>query len=446
MTESRALARFVVHSNWQDLPAQIRHETTRALVNWIGNPIWGSTDAAVERTLAALDPFSGPREAALIGRSERIDVFKAALINGIAANIADYDDTHLATVIHPTGPAACALLALVERRRVSGGEFLHALALGIEAQCRVAMALAAPPARANGAWYLTGVTGGIGAAVAVGRLLGLDEDRMLWAIGIAAARAAGSRETHGTMAKNLVPACAAEAGIFAALLAQHDMMAPEAPIEGKRGLGCLVAEGADFTAITRGLGQRFELMGNAYKPFPSGIVTHAAITAALELAHDAAPNPAAIAAVRLTVNPLCLELCGRREPANALEGTFSVYHWVAIALSERAIGIRHFSDAMVRDAAITALRGRISAQADPGYGKDEAAIEVTLQDGRTLRRHVAHALGTIERPPSDAELTAKLVDLAAVRLPRRRAEALAALCWRLASEPDAAVLVAAARP
>ena len=300
--------------------------------------------------------------------------------------------------------------------------------------------------RAAGAWYLTGITGGIGAAVAVGRLLGLDEDHMLWAIGIAAARAAGSRETHGTMAKNLVPACAAEAGIFAALLAQHDMMAPEAPIEGKRGLGCLVAEGADFTAITRGLGQRFELMGNAYKPFPSGIVTHAAITAALELAHDAAPDPAAIAAVRLTVNPLCLELCGRREPANALEGTFSVYHWVAIALSERAIGIRHFSDAMVRDAAITALRGRVSAQADPGYGKDEAAIEVTLQDGRTLRRHVAHALGTIERPPSDAELTAKLVDLAAVRLPRRRAEALAALCWRLASEPDAAVLVAAVRP
>jgi len=284
MTESRALARFVVHSSWPDLPAQVRHETTRALVNWIGNPIWGSANAAVERTLAALDPFSGPREAALIGRSERIDVFKAALINGIAANIADYDDTHLATVIHPTGPAACALLALVERRRVSGGEFLHALALGIEAQCRVAMALAAPPARANGAWYLTGITGGIGAAVAIGRLLGLDEDRMLWAIGIAAARAAGSRETHGTMAKNLVPACAAEAGIFAALLAQHDMMAPEAPIEGKRGLGCLVAEGADFTAITRGLGQRFELMGNAYKPFPSGIVTHAAITAALELA------------------------------------------------------------------------------------------------------------------------------------------------------------------
>jgi 2-methylcitrate dehydratase PrpD len=444
MTESRALARYAVRSRWEELPTEVRHETARALVNWIGLPIWGTRDVAVERTLAAVDPLSGPREAAVLGRSQRLDPLKAALVNGVAGSICDYDDTHLETVIHPTGPAVCALLALVERQRISGAAFLHALALGIEAQCRVAKALAAPPARISGAWYLTGVTGGIGAAVAAGRVLGLDEDRMLWAIGIAAARAAGARETHGSMAKSLVSAFAGEEGLAAALLAQQGMEGPEAPIEGRRGLGTLVAQGAHYGAITAGLGHSFELLRNTYKPFPCGIVIHAALTGALELAREQRPDPTQIERVRLAVHPLCLEMCGRRAPQSALEGTFSVYHWVAVALTARAIGIRHYSDAVVNDPAIVALRERVEARAEPGFGRDEAEVEVTLRDGTVLRRRVEHAMGSIERPPSDAELTAKLADLVSGILPAERAGVLARACWTLADAPDARVITAAA--
>jgi len=440
MSESRALARFAVRSRWEELPEPVRHEATRALVNWIGLPIWGTRDVAVERTLAAVDPFSGPREAALLGRSRRLDPLKAALVNGVAGSICDYDDTHLETVIHPTGPAVCALLALVERQRIGGADFLHALALGIETQCRVAKALAAPPARISGAWYLTGVTGGIGAAIAAGRVLGLDEDRMLWAIGIAAARAAGARETHGSMAKSLVSAFAGEEGLEAALLAQQGMEGPEAPIEGRRGLAALVAEGADCSAIAAGLGQSFEMLRNTYKPFPCGIVIHAALTGALELAREHRPDPAAIERVRLAVHPLCLEMCGRRAPRSALEGTFSVYHWVAVAITARAIGIRHYSDAVVNDPAIVALRDRVEARADPGLRRDEATVEIVLRDGTTLARHIAHALGSIERPPSDAELTAKLADLAAGTLTPERIEALTRACWSLGSAPDARLI------
>jgi 2-methylcitrate dehydratase PrpD len=444
MTQSRALARYVVRSRWDELPATLQHEAARALVNWIGLPIWGARDDAVERALAALDPLSGPREAALLGRTQRVDPLKAAFLNGMAASICDYDDTHIETVIHPTGPAACALLALVERVPMSGAEFLHALALGIEVQCRVAKAVAAPPARINGAWYLTGLVGGIGAAVAAGRVLGLDEDRMLWAIGIAAARAAGSRETHGSMSKSLVGAFAGEEGLTAALLAQQGIAAPEEPLEGKRGLGVLVSEGANYAALTDGLGRSFAMTGNAYKPFPSGIVTHAAVTGALELARAHRPAPDAIVRVRLRVHPLCLELCGRRAPRSAIEGTFSVYHWVAVALSARSIGIRHYSDAVVADPAIVALRDRVDAVADPSYRKDEADIEIVLRDGAVLRRHVDHALGAIERPPSDADLTAKLLDLVGGVLSPAQANALVQACWGLAEAPDARGIFAAA--
>jgi 2-methylcitrate dehydratase PrpD len=246
------------------------------------------------------------------------------------------------------------------------------------------------------------------------------------------------------MAKHLVAGCAAEEGLFAAFLARAGVAAPEAPLEGRRGLGALVAPGADFAAMTAGLGTTYELMRNAYKPFPSGIVTHAAITAALELAREAAPDPAAIAKVHIVVHPMCLELCGRRTPASALEGTFSVYHWVAVALVLRAAGIGQFSDATVRDPAVAALRDKIEARADPALAKDEAKIEIALADGRTLRRHVAHALGAVERPPSDDDLSAKLADLVAERLPPPAAQRLARVAWGLAHEPDAASLVAAA--
>ena len=217
-------------------------------------------------------------------------------------------------MIHPTGPVACALLALAQRHRITGPEFLHALALGIEIQCRVAGALAP---LASGAWFMTGVAGGIGAAVAAGRVLGLDEERMNWAIGLATARASGSRETHGTMAKNLLPGCAAEDGLTAAYLAQHGMMAPDAPIEGRRGLGAIVAPGADCAAMTAELGASFELMRNAYKPFPFG---HRHPCRDHRRARAGAGERArshSIAAVRLAVHPLCLELCGRRAPATA---------------------------------------------------------------------------------------------------------------------------------
>ena len=304
-------------------------------------------------------------------------------------------------------------------------------------------ALAVPPTRIDGAWYLTGLTGGVGAAVAAGLVLGLDETRMLWAMGIAVSRAAGLREAHGTMSKNLVAGCAAADGVMAALLAQQGLAGPETPIEGSRGLGKVVAEGADYTRITAGLGRTWELMRNAYKPFPSGIVTHAAITAALELVEAHALAAEDIAEIRLTVHPLCLELCGRRTPKDAVEGTFSVYHWVAVALKEKAIGIRHFSDATVADPAVVALRDRVTAEPAPGFRKDEAAIEVVLYDGTRLRRHVAHARGAIERPPSDAELTAKLVDLADPVL-AGRAGALAEACWRLESAPRVTALIAAA--
>jgi 2-methylcitrate dehydratase PrpD len=441
---TRQLARFAVYSRPGDVPSKIRHEGTRALVNWIGLPINACRHETTERAIAAFAAFSGPRQASLLGRSEKLDIFKAAFINCIASCIADYDDTHLATVIHPTGPVASTLLALAEHRKTAGSDFLHALMLGIEAQCRLARALAIPPAKCDAAWFLTGITGGIGAAIAAGRLLDLSEPQMVWAIGIAAARASGTRETHGTMGKNLVPAWAAEEGLQSAFLARQDFTTSDRILEGPRGLGHLYAHATNFPALVGGLGEHWELTQNTYKPFPSGIVMHGAITGAQEIAQEWRPDPEAIQRVELEVHPWCLDLTGRREPRTALEATFSVYHWVAVALIERRISIRQFSDTCVADPLVVALRERVEARANEAFARDEAMVRVRLSDERVLERHVTHALGSSERPLDDAALSAKLHDLADGVISKSAAALLEERCWKIERTPDVSAIVATA--
>lgn len=443
---TQQLARFARHSRPEDCPERVRREAARALLNWIGNPIGASGHDTTQRAIDALDDFSGRREASILGRREKLDIFSAALVNCVSSGVFDYDDTHIATVIHPTGPIASALLALSERVRISGPDFLHALTLGIEIQCRLANALMIAPARCDTAWFLTGLTGGIGAAIGVGRVLGLTEQQMVWAIGIAAMRASGPRETHGTMAKNLVPAWAAQAGMQGAFLAQRGFTTSETPIEGPRGLGYLYAEQTHWPALIDGLGSHWEMLQNTAKPFPSGIVMHAALTGALEIAQAHLPEPDAIERVELTVHPMCLQLTGRRAPRDAVEGTFSVYHWVAVALREREIRIRQFSDACIADPANVALRDRVQAAADERLRVDEAHVRLTMRDGRVFERHVDHQLGSAERPMSDAQLLAKLHDLADPVLGAARVDELARACREIERAEDASGVVRLACP
>jgi 2-methylcitrate dehydratase PrpD len=443
---TRKLADYIASSKPEDIPANVRHEAVRALVNWIGCPINAARHDTVQRAFAAINPFSGSGEAVLLGRAEKTDPLKAAFLNSVASSIADFDDTHLATIIHPTGPIASALLALLAVQSLTGREFLHVLLLGIEIECRLAVAFAVPPAKCSDAWFLTGLTGGVAAAMAAGKALGLTSEQLVWAAGIAAARASGTRETHGTMAKNLVPAFAAEAGLTAAFLAQQGFTASATPLEGPRGLAALYTEASNLPALVKDLGADFELFRNSYKAFPSGIVTHAAITAALDLVKRTPIAVDSISNIELVVHPLCLQLCGRRTPAHAVEGTFSVYHWVAIALNFREIKIRYFADALTGDKVIVGIRDKIEAKADADYRKDEAHLTVKLNDGTVLEQHVDYALGSVERPLSDGDLNLKLADLTQDVLPGNQADALAKFCWNIEQEGDAARILQLSRP
>ena len=444
MTEvTKALARYLVDSRWEDIPGRVRHEASRALLNWLGCAAGSCRHETVERALSAVRPFSGPAQAAVLGRSERLDILHAALVNGISSHVLDFDDTH-ARAIHPSAPVLPALLAFAEWRKVTGAELVHAFVLGVEAEERVGLSVF--PEHYERGWHITGTAGAFGAAAAIGKLTGLDERKMTWALGIAATQSAGLQAMFGSDCKSLHLGAAARSGLTAALLAASGYTSSGRAIEAPRGFAHVLSSRFDPAVITEGLGARYELLSNMYKPYACGLVVHAAIDGCIGLATEHGLAPEAIEAVELTVGPLVSRLTGIREPRTGLEGKFSVYHAAAAAIVHRAAGEAQFSDACVRDPRVVALRNRVSTREDPAIGRTEARVTIRSRAGRSFERHVEHALGTLARPMSDADLEAKFKGLVeGVLAPAAIAECIS-LCWTMSTRDDAAALARAATP
>ena len=424
---TRILARYLVNARYEDLPPTVRKEGVRTLMNWVGCAVGGSRHEAVDKAVAALGPFSGKAEANVLGRRERFDIVTTALMNGISSHVFDYDDTHLKTIIHPAGPVASAILALAQRRPVSGPEFLNALVLGVETECRIGNAVF--PNHYDAGWHITGSTGMFGSAAACGKLLGLTEQKMVWALGIAASQPVGVKIQFGSMTKSFHPGRAAQNGLTAALLAAQGYDSAEAALEGKDGWGQAVSTKRDWAEVTEGLGTRYEAALNTYKPFACGIVTHPGIDAAIQLRNEHHVAPDQVEAIELHANPLVLSLTGKADPQSGLEGKFSIYHCIAVGLIYGAAGERQFSDAVVRDPAVAAMRRRVTVRTDPAVKTQQSTLTARLRGGQVVSVHVENAVGSLERPMTDAQLEAKFADLADGVIAKDRARRLMDLCW-----------------
>jgi 2-methylcitrate dehydratase PrpD len=309
----------------------------------------------------------------VLGRNRRLDIANAAFINCLSVSLNAFDDTHLVSIAHPTGPVAAGALAVAEKLSVSGSALLHAVLLGIEIECRMGCVLMEPPGDCSVAWTMTGLVGGIGTAAAIGKLLDLNEDQLVCALGIAATQAAGFREGFGTMSRDLPMAQSARSGVIGALLAAEGFTTSASALDGPKGFAHVFATTPNLQAATRDLGDCFELLNNAYKPYPCGIVIHPAIDACLELGKGQPFSAEDIAQVMVRVHADALRVTGLQEPHDGLSAQVSVYHWIAATLTRRHAGLAEASDAAVSDPLITAVRSRISVESDPTFGRDGAS-------------------------------------------------------------------------
>jgi 2-methylcitrate dehydratase PrpD len=277
-----------------------------------------------------------------------------------------------------------------------------------------------------------------GSAAAVGKLLNLNEQQMVWALGLAASQPVGLRESFGSMNKSFNPGRAASNGIFAAMLASRNFTSSDGMIEAKRGWANTVSTKQDYNEILGDLGKRYEAALNTYKPFACGIVMHPAIDAAIQLRDANKPTPDQIERIDLKVHPLVLELTGKKTPREGLEGKFSIYHAVAVALVEGAGGEKQFSDRAVNDATVVALRGKVMPVITPGIDPAQVDMTIVLKNGKTLHAYIQHAIGSVEVPMTDAQLETKFTDLADGIIPAAAARRVMDACWKVESASSAA--------
>jgi 2-methylcitrate dehydratase PrpD len=439
---TQTLARFAVEARWDDVPDAGRHEAKRALMNFFAVALAGCRAPAIEIVLKSLAEFSGRQQATLIGRRERMDALSAAFLNAAAANVLDFCDTHVPTVIHPTAPVAPALFALAQLRRVSGVELLLAFILGVEIECRIGGAIS-PGHYAKG-WHITSTCGVFGAATAAGRLLGLAEGRMISALGHAATQSCGLCECLGWPAKSIGVGNSARNGLWSALLAERGFEGPPEPIAGVQGFLSAMAEPPNWSALTEGWGETWEIVRNSIKPYPCGFVIHPVLDCVLDWRRDHPTE--AIERVVVRGHPLLSHRTDRPDVSTGSESQVSVQHAVAAALVHGEAGLDQFSDECVRDPQVIAMRGRVEVIRDPAIAPVAAAVELSTRDGTSHSLSTSAARGSPSNPMRDQDIEDKLRTIAASWRAGHDVEPLIDAIWTLEKSSDVSGLLALTVP
>lgn len=439
MYVSETLGQFGARFHQQSPRAPVLHHARRAVVDWYAALIAGygmDPTPRLEQALAEDLDRGGARLA--LGR--RATVRAAALIHGTASHAAEVDDIFKHAIYHPGAPTISAALAMAQQQRASGLEFLQAVIAGYEISTRIGQALGRAHYRY---WHNTGTVGCFGAAAAAACLLKLDAQRFTHALCTVATFAAGLQQAFqmDSMSKPLHAGRAAEAGVAAALMAQQGVTGSLDVFEGPMGLGTAMGEATDWQAVLSDLGQVFNISAMTFKNHACCGHTFAAIDGALHLqqAHGLAAGD--IARIDVATYGPALAVAGNPAPRTAAEARFSIPYVVANALRTGSVRLAAFDDAHLGDAQTRALMERVSLQVHPQLDRQfpaqrAARVTLTLADGTEHAWLQPTRKGDPDMPLSDADLQAKLDELAGPVLGASRLQAVSERLWTLEQAAD----------
>jgi 2-methylcitrate dehydratase PrpD len=360
-----------------DLPADVAAIATHCLLDWMSMALAGSREPDAARVAAELAVEDAPGRAAVWGAGRRMGLAQAALANGMAAHLLDFDDAHLASRVHPSAPLWPAILAVCEDERLPGRDALAAFAAGVEMQSRLAALMGESHYRLG--WHNTATLGCFGAAASVGRLYGVDAPTLCRALTIAAVQAGGLRMAFGTACKAYQVGRAAMTGLQAVRLARGGLEAPADVFDRPDGFAGLYARERDDDAADARPGH-WHARDIVFKYHASCYGTQAPIEAALLLAGRCAP--ADIEAVRIDIEPQYLSVCDGADPDTALAAKFSVRYMVALALCGRpTAGAAGFSAESLADPGVRALCRRTEVRGDAALGRARTRVGIRLRGG-----------------------------------------------------------------
>jgi 2-methylcitrate dehydratase PrpD len=413
---SEQLAALVAGTRTDDVPSPVRRTAAWWVLDWLGAAIAG-LDSAPGRIMTEHTSAQPAGPASCIGMPEGRSSQVAALHNGAISHVVEMDDVHRAAVIHPAVVVVPAALAVAEQGGASGRDFLTAVTLGYEVAIRVGESVGKTH---YFHWHNSSTCGVFGATAAAGWLLGLDQQRMTWALGNAGTQAGGLWEfiVDGAMSKVLHTGRAAANGVLAAELGALGFTGARRILEGRQGFYAATAPDGNPAAVTDGLGDGWKLPGSSIKPYPSCRHTHAAVDAALALREDHGVTASDVERIEIDAYQSTLDLTDNPTPAHPYAAKFSVHYCVARALAEGALRPSDFTDDRIAEPALRDLMQRTTARLDPELNalaprQLPARLRLQLKDGRTIEHLALAAKGDPEAPLTERELTDKFLSLVA---------------------------------
>jgi 2-methylcitrate dehydratase PrpD len=431
---TQELAAFLAGFRYEDLLAAVVQAARRGILDWLGCAFAAHRHPTLDKLLMALADNGSSNGASVLARHIRLSHTDAALVNGQMGHLLDYDDTHMAGVIlHASSPVLAALFSAAEMRQVTGRDFIAAYVAGFEAGVRIGQAA---PDHHPGGWHLTGTLGTFAAAAAVGKLLGLDAQKMTHALGIAGTQAAGMQQNRGTMCKSFHAGRAASNGLLAALLAEKGFDSSEEIVEGKRGFARIYSKQQALERLTQGLGDEWLIATNGHKPYACGVVLHPAIDAMIALRAQVGDGLDEVERVEIHVNPAVVTITGTVAPTTGLHSKFSIYHSAAVAMIDGAAGIAQYSDERAADPRVAALRDKITISVDESLRRDQARGRVVVKGGKVFETKVEHATGTADNPMSDDAIEKKFLANADGAVDAAKAADIVASAWRFDALED----------
>lgn len=450
MGETEALSEYVVRTEFESIPDEVGEKAKEAILDMVGVSLYGSQHEVGEHIKSYVETMTTGDQTTLLGGGKASPT-GAALANGTFAHAVDYDDTFESIVIHPTGPVFAATLAMGEYVDATGRDILTGYIVGVEAAYRTGHSTY--PSHYDNGWHSTGTVGTFGAAAAAASVADLSVEEVQHAFGIVASSSSSLKKNFGTMTKPLHPGHAAQMGIRATKLAEQGFTADVEVFEGKIGYGeaMTIGDTYDPSEITDGLGETWAVTDIGYKPYPSGVITHAAMDALRGLLVEHHLNVDDVKTVTVALDEAASEMLHHTDPGTGLEAKFSIEFCLAAVLREQDPGIYEFTDEYVNEAATKVQMKKVTRDFEKNlFGGDfanyAARVSVTTVDGINYTAEERYAPGSPNNPMSEDRLRKKFNECAETVLSEADA---AAVCDAISNlETDGAVnsLLDAANP
>jgi 2-methylcitrate dehydratase PrpD len=399
----------IIETRYEDLsPVTVQAVKTEVLDS-IATALGGSTKSGVGELVDIIKEWGGNPQSTIFAYGIKCPAPNAAQVNGAMIHALDYDDGHPRAMVHTGCTAIPTTFAVAERMGgLSGKELITTIAAGVDFTCRVSLASRPGSDLMTVGWHPTALYGYLGAAAMSGRIMGLNQEKMLNALGIAYHQCAGNMQCihDGVLTKRMGPGLASRGGITAALMAEKGITGARNILEGRAGL-FHVYHGDDFNMkiLTDGLGKKFEADNIGFKPYPCCGHNHAAIDATLSLRKKHNIQPDQVQEIIVygggATHALCIPLDVKRNPQTIVDAQFSAPWTVATALVKGKVTLEDFTLEAIKNQDILEISNRVSGQFEDKltrHGVGPARVCIKLKNGAEYTEHVEFCLGSVERP------------------------------------------------